>query len=90
MNRHLMVIVLVVLVLGTATRAHGQHLYVSCTVSTPADTASTIEFGLNMTALDGIDEFDEPLPPATPAQNLLVYLQMVTPPAPLPRPAEIH
>ena len=45
---------LAVALAGAASDALGQHLYISCTVSTPEDTAATVEFGLNIDALDGI------------------------------------
>jgi len=65
-------------------QAESQHVIISCTITTPDESASPVELGLNMTALDGVDPDDEPLPPPAPDQELLVYLQMVLPPAPLP------
>lgn len=73
-----------VLLLLAAGPVAAQHVIVSCTVSTPEEAAAPLEFGLNMTALDGIDPDDEPLPPLPPGQELNAYLQMILPPAPLP------
>ncbi|HPF69438.1 MAG TPA: hypothetical protein PLQ13_02110 [Candidatus Krumholzibacteria bacterium] len=73
-----------VALLAVPTLAPAQQLIVSCTIATPDATAAPIEFGLAAGALDGIDPFDEPLPPPAPDQSLQVYLQMLTPPVPLP------
>ena len=67
-----------------AGSANAQFAIFSCTVADPDETASPVEFGLTTTALDGIDAEDEPLPPPAPDQELLVYLQMILPPTPLP------
>jgi hypothetical protein len=76
------------LALGLATApvtvCSAQELVIHCTVATPAVSASPVEFGLARDAFVGVDGLDEPLPPPAPGQATQVYLQMLTPPVPLP------
>lgn len=73
-----------VLALAPVGVCSAQELVFHCTVATPAVSTSPVEFGLAMDALVGIDGLDEPLPPPAPGQATQVYLQMLTPPVPLP------
>jgi len=67
---------LVVLFCGTFAPVCAQELLVSCEVSQAGDSAAMVEFGLAEGATDGIDAFDEPLPPAAPDPALRAWLTM--------------
>ena len=68
----------------SASAAAAQELMVACSIEVTGTGTAGIEFGLVADALDGIDPFDEPLPPPAPDQSLQAYIHMLQPPVPLP------
>ena len=64
--------------------APAQDLILQADLSVPGQPLQSLQFGLRQGALAGVDPFDVPAPPASPANEFTAYLSMLAPPEGLP------